>query len=401
MKKILYILTWTLLPIALMAQSGSPASRFGYGEINDNIPGEYRAMGGVMTGMRSNHAINPSQPASYTACDSLSFMFDIAVGIGWTRYKDSYGTKNKPTGSLEYVTLQFPIWKRWIAFSGGIMPYTHVNYDFTLPCSDYSKQNNCDINYHGNGGLSQVYAGLSFNVLDWFAVGANFYYVFGRVENYITQHFTTTGVNNMESLRYMDMRACRTKVGAQLFHTFAKTCNITLGATFDPKLELGGDYLLTETYWADTVVTGTNSEMPMAWSVGASCTWDNQFTLAVDYTRQEWADALYFGQKGFLNNRQKVSVGGQYQHNMYSPKYAERMIWRAGASVMNSYTKGSPWQDFSVSMGFGFPLRTVATVLNTTFEYGRKKSLSGMEEHNFKVTIDIAVNEQWFHKRKL
>ena len=400
-KKIVYILTGLFVSLSVMAQSGSPASRFGYGEINDNIPGEYRAMGGVMTGMRSNHAINPSQPASYTACDSLSFMFDIAVGIGWTRYTDSYGTKNKATGSLEYVTLQFPIWKRWIAFSAGITPYTQVDYDFTQSGTTADGLYDYSVNYHGKGGLSQVYAGLSFNVLDWFAVGANFYYLFGKVENYTTLQFAATGVTNSEILRYMDMRACRTKVGAQLFHTFAKKHNITLGATFDPKLKLGGDYLVTETYSLDTAVTSTGSEMPMAWSVGASYVWDNRLTIAADYTRQEWADAYYFGQKGFLNNRQKISVGGQYQHNMYSPKYADRMIWRVGASVMNSYTKGSPWQDFSVSMGFGFPLRTVATVLNTTFEYGRKMSLSGMEEHNFKVTIDIAVNEQWFHKRKL
>lgn len=398
MNRIHSILSLLLLTMTCMAQSGSPASRFGYGESNDNIPGEYRAMGGVMTGMRSSHAINPSQPASYTAGDSLSFMFDVAVGVGWTHYQDANGKKNVPTGSLEYVTLQFPIWKRWIAFSAGIMPYTFVNYNFALggQAGDYDYQ----VTYSGDGGLSQVYAGLSFNILDWFAAGANFYYLFGSTQNYTTLTFSQPDVSPSEVVRYMDMRACRTKVGAQFFHTFDNH-SFVLGATFDPKLKMGGDYWVTETYSLDTVVTNTGSEMPMAWSVGASYNWKNRLTVAADYSRQDWSDASYFGQKGALNDRQKISVGCQYQHNMYGFKYVERMMWRVGASVMNSYTQGTNWQDFTVSFGIGLPLRTAASMVNATVEYGRKTSLEGLKEDNLKLTIDVAVNESWFHKRKL
>lgn len=390
-----------LIPMVLMAQSGSPASRFGYGELNDNISAESRAMGGVLTGIRSSRTINPSQPASYTAADSLSFMFDIAVGLGWTRFQDANGMQNKPTGSLEYVTLQFPIWKRWIAFSAGIMPYTQVDYKFSQGGQTDDGKYNYSTTFSGKGGLSQVYAGLGFNIMNWVAVGANFYYVFGRVENYTTLSFTGGDVNSSEILRYMDMRACKTRIGAQFFHTFAGKHGVVVGATFEPKLKLGGDYLVTETYTLDTAITKSNSEMPMALSVGGSYVWNNSLTIAVDYTFQNWSDAVYFGKKGFLHDRQRVAMGLEYRHNPYSMKYGERMYWRVGANMTNSYTKGANWQDFAVSMGFGFPLRSTSTILNTTFEYGRKLSLSGMEEHNLRVIIDIAVNEQWFHKRKL
>ncbi len=382
------------------AQTGSPASRFGYGETNDNIPSEYRAMGGVLAGMRSSHAINPSQPASYTAGDSLSFMFNVAAGIGWTHYEDAFGKKNEPMGSLEYVTLQFPIWRRWIALSAGIMPYTHVKYDFSLAGTTDGASHSYTVNYHGEGGLSQVYAGLGFNIMDWFAAGANFYYVFGSVANYTSLSFAESDISGSEVIRYMDMRACRTRVGAQFFHTFGKH-NIVLGATFDPQLPMGGDYIITETYSLDTAITNTGSETPMSWSVGGSYTWNQRLTIAADYSRQNWSNALYFGQTGLLNDRQRVSVGCQYRHNAFGMKYVERVMWRVGASVMNSYTIGSDWQDFSLSLGVGLPLRTVASTINTTLEYGRKMSLQGMEEHNLKLTIDVTVNESWFHKRKL
>ncbi|MCQ2342923.1 MAG: hypothetical protein MJZ75_05485 [Paludibacteraceae bacterium] len=399
MKKIIYILILLLLPIAVLAQSGSPASRFGYGEMDDGVPGEYRAMGGVMTGMRSNHAINPAQPASYTAGDSLSFMFDVAVAVGWNHYQDAYGKKNVPMGSLEYVTMQFPLFRRWLAFSAGIMPYTHVGYDFALAgkTGNYSYT----INYVGSGGLSQVYAGLGFNLFDWFAAGANFYYTFGKVQNFTQLKFDDSGVSPSEVVRYMDMRACRTRVGAQLFHTFAKEHTIVLGATFDPLLPMKGSYTIAETYSLDTAVINTGSQSPMSWSVGGSYRWKEQLVLSADYSRQNWSEALYFGTTGMLCDRQKVSAGVQYRHNPFGMKYVERMVWRVGTSVMNSYTNGSDWSDFSVSMGFGFPLRTAATMFNATLEYERKRSLAELNEHNLKLTINIAVNEQWFHKRKL
>ena len=95
--------------------TSSPSSRFGYGELNNNLPGAYRAMGGLGLGMRSNKVINPAQPASYTACDSMTFMFDVAGSFLYTNYGDAYGERNKVNGNLEYLTMQFPIWRQHIA----------------------------------------------------------------------------------------------------------------------------------------------------------------------------------------------------------------------------------------------------------------------------------------------
>ena len=72
------ILAMMVIGASAQNATSSPSSRYGYGELNNNLPNAYRAMGGVGVGMRSNRVINPSQPASYTACDSMTFMFDIA-----------------------------------------------------------------------------------------------------------------------------------------------------------------------------------------------------------------------------------------------------------------------------------------------------------------------------------
>lgn len=403
MKKIYLFILLFMMPSMVFAQmvSSSPSSRFGYGEMVNNQPASFRAMGGVSAGMRTNTTINPSQPAGYTGCDSLSFMFDIAAGIEWTRYHDANGTKNVPNGTLEYVNLQFPLWKQHIALSAGINPYSNVGYKFNLPGTTAYGNYNYNIAYRGEGGLSQVYGGLSFNIMDWVAVGANFYYTFGSVTNYITESFSDPTISPREIVRYLKFNTWRTRVGMQFFHTFAQKHNIVLGATFEPKLKMRGDYYMTETYSLDTIDLKNGFESPMEWGVGFSYTYDNRLTIAADYEFQNWSKAKFYNETNQLNDLKRIAVGAQYRHNPYSQHYAERMIWRVGGHVGSSYVREDGMRQFGVSLGLGFPLRTVATVLNFTIEYDRRTALKEITENVFKFTIDVSVNENWFHKRKL
>ena len=98
-KRYIVIVVAAMMAVGAWAQNAtsSPSSRYGYGELNDNLPTAYRAMGGVGLGMRSNKAINPAQPASYTGVDSLTFMFDIAGSFLYT-------TIRRETECLEKMT---------------------------------------------------------------------------------------------------------------------------------------------------------------------------------------------------------------------------------------------------------------------------------------------------------
>ena len=191
MKRIISLLLVLMMVVCAWAQNAtsSPSSRFGYGELNSNLPNAYRAMGGVGIGMRSNKVINPAQPASYTSCDSMTFMFDIAGSLLYTNYGDSKGVTNKVNGNLEYMTIQFPIWRQHIAMSLGVNPYSAVGYNFALADSinsDYYYTKS----YSGDGGFTQVYGGLSFNICDWVALGVNAYYMFGDISQTRSLNFT-------------------------------------------------------------------------------------------------------------------------------------------------------------------------------------------------------------------
>ena len=152
----IFLIVALLLSAEIWAQNltSSPYSRYAYGDLNENVPTAYRAMGGVGLAMRSNRAINPSQPASYTACDTLTFMFDLAASASWSRYQDASGQRNKANGSLEYVTMQFPIFKRWIAMSVGLLPYSSVGYDITLDGQTSGGAYKYTSDYEGTGNIS-------------------------------------------------------------------------------------------------------------------------------------------------------------------------------------------------------------------------------------------------------
>lgn len=399
-----YILLVISLPVCAVLfgqnNTSSPFSCYGLGDVNDNVPNSYRAMGSVGVGMRNRKVICPSQPASYTACDSLTFMFDLAADVMWTRYGDSSGKKNKANGNLSYVTLQFPLYKRWVALSAGLLPFSSVGYNIELRDSVKSDYHYTQT-FYGNGGVSEVYGGLSVNLFDWVAIGANVYYMFGDVVNYRSLTFSEGEVNPVVQASALSVSSVRFREGLQFFHTFGKH-NIVLGGIFENRRTLKSDFLLAESTQSDTVWTAEDiAQVPMMFGVGASYTWDNRLTLGFDFSRSYWSKTQNISGFDELRDRNKYAFGMEYRHNPIGRNYAERMFWRVGANLSDSYVKKITAPDYQVSIGVGFPLRNTGTVFNATVEYGHRGSAEWLQEHYLRLTINASICENWFFKRRL
>ncbi|GEM_PF-35007 len=400
---ILYILILlSVLPAVVAAQNAtsSPSSRYGYGELIPATPISYRAMGGVSAAMRRSSSINLAQPASYTGRDSLTFMFDIAGSFLYTAYNDAVGKANKLNGNLEYVNLSFPLYKRYIAFAAGISPYSAVGYNFAV--SDSVASHKYNVKYNGEGGITQLTAGLSVNLFDWVSFGANFYYMFGDVTNITELSFSESDISGTYMYRLMHVSSIRGRYGAQLHHTFARRHNITLGAVYEPRQRLRGEYVQYELTTLDSVrLQSSGFQTPEFINAGISYAFDDRLIVAFDYTRENWSKALYFGEQNQLSDRSIYAVGFEYRHNPFSRNYAERMLWRAGFSLGSSYSPLAYQTDWSAAVGLAFPLRTSATLINLTLEYNRRQPYASLVENSLKLTVGVGVNENWFFKRKL
>lgn len=407
MIKRLYIgLAALLMSIGLSAQNltSSPYSRFAYGDLNENVPTAYRAMGGVGFGLRSNRAINPAQPASYTACDTLTFMFDIAASGGWSRYQDASGRRNKANGNLEYVTLQFPIYKKWIAMSLGLLPYSSVGYNICLDNTTEGGAYHYTTDYYGHGNISQIYAGLGFNILNWVALGANVYYMWGDLNRMRTLVFDESGFNATLQDEMLSVSNVRFRLGAQFFHTWGDH-TVNAGVIFESKMKLNSEMLILETQTEDSIPVVEGAwQLPFVYGVGVSYTWQNRLTVAFDFERQMMGDARYDGLPGRysgLRNKNRIAIGLEFRNNPQSRKYGDRMLVRVGASMQDEYLTAISAKRYTVSAGLGFPIPMLGTVLNTTFEYGHRGKKSSLEEHSLRFILGVSIGENWFFKRKL
>ncbi|MDR1679996.1 MAG: hypothetical protein LBR81_09535 [Prevotellaceae bacterium] len=403
----------------ILAQNNTNSyySRYGYGELSDFSSGRSRSMGGVSTGMRSGNEINTANPASYTAIDSLTFLFEFGVSAKQYIF-ESAGAKSKTfTGNIEYLAMQFPLSRR-LAVSAGLLPFSNVGYSFTTQGSASMPTyagNNDQVDYMtgytGSGNITQAYLGLSGKIGEHFAVGINASYLFGTITNsralaFMPNRATNDSLKSYAStlqdtrLRVQDLRL---RYGVQYFTDLGETDRFTAGLIFENKTKLDGDYTI-ETQGEDTISTnaGDNFELPLLIGVGASYQWKNRLTVAADFMYQDWANVNYFGRKDTLRSRSKFSLGAEFIPNRNAKNYFSRVAYRIGGNYSSGYvnvnnrTEGS----FGLTCGLGLPMRR--STLNVGFEYGRRGStaVGQIREDYFRFNLSAAFNEMWFFKRR-
>ena len=108
----------TLLVFLLMMLSGatiaqnntnSPYTRYGYGQLADQGSGNSKAMGGIAYGLRDKYQVNFANPASYTAIDSLTFIFDGGISLQNTNFSNGTISKMPKTPVLTILQCNF-VW---------------------------------------------------------------------------------------------------------------------------------------------------------------------------------------------------------------------------------------------------------------------------------------------------
>ena len=89
-KRLISICLFCIFAATAMAQYGtnSPYTRYGFGQLSDQSFGNSKAMGGIAYGLRNGLHINAANPASYSAVDSLTFLFDAGMSYAISQIID-------------------------------------------------------------------------------------------------------------------------------------------------------------------------------------------------------------------------------------------------------------------------------------------------------------------------
>lgn len=418
-KHTLCALLLTMVTGMAIAQNNtnSPYTRYGYGDLSDQSFGNSKAMGGIAFGLRDGAQINPLNPASYTAIDSLTFLFEGGVSLQNMNVGGGGVKLNAKNSSFDYLAMQFRLHPR-IAMSVGLLPFSNVGYSV----SDSKDENGVSQtrSFTGDGGLHQLYGGIGVKVLKNLSLGVNASYFWGDITRTRTIIYPATS----ESYSYVQQIGVsvsdyKLDFGAQYTQELSKKHSVTIGAVFSPKHKLNNDYTIT------TQASTTNSndldatlELPNMFGVGFTYNYDRRLTVGVDYSLQQWSKAKFgvaatddatraeFEETYAYNDRHKISVGAEYIPNLIGRSYLSHIKYRLGAYYTTPYYKidgKKAAREYGVTAGFGLPVPRSRSILSISGQFVR---VSGQEtnfvnENIFRVSIGLTFNERWFFKRRV
>lgn len=390
--------------------SNSPYTRYGLGDLADRAFANNAAMGGIGYGLRNSKHINVMNPASYSAVDSLSFMFDLGMSLKSSNYQENGVKAKAKNSSFDYIAMQFRLHPRLGAVIG-FTPYSTAGYSFTTTKPLEGSENSSTSIFTGDGGLQQVFGGLGFKILDNLSIGANFGYLYGDI-NYQTQIGFNTTADYSITYNKIKVNSFTADFGVQYTRPISKDDNLTLGLTYglghnlNSSEEKGIQITDNSDYVVNNSTTINDSYgIPHTFGVGVAYNRKQNLTLGVDYTLQKWSNVKYNNQTDAYKDRSKVAVGAEFLPNPIGRNYFKRIRYRAGAYYSTPYLKlgdiNGP-SEYGVSAGFGLPLFLFQrkTILNITGQYIHvKPSMSNMlSENRFVIKLGLTFNERWFMK---
>lgn len=412
-RQTLLVFLLLILSGAAIAQNNtnSPYTRYGYGQLADQGSGNSKAMGGIAYGLRDKYQTNFVNPASYTAIDSLTFIFDGGVSLQNTNLSDGKLKMNAKNSSFDYITMQFRLGK-WAAMSLGLLPYSNVGYNM----AEYNAQGEASnqVTYSGDGGMHQLYLGAGFKIFKNLSVGANISYLWGDVTRQRNLQFSeSSSARTILTTSNVSLKSYKLDFGAQYTQQFGKKHAMTLGVVFSPGHDLnneayiqdqvGSSYTGTTITTRDTVVT---CGIPMTVGAGLTYVYDNRLTVGADFMYQNWSSVTYMNEKDAFNNRTKISVGAEYMPNALGRSYFAHVKYRLGAYYSKPYYKidgQSAANEYGVTAGFGLPIPRTRSVLSLSAQYVRVEGASKafLNENTLRICVGVTFNERWFFKRKV
>ena len=402
-KRIITIIALVLTTCLGFADNGinSPYSRYGLGILADQNLGVNRQMGGLGYALRSGSYVNLLNPASISASDTLTMLFETGFSMQNVNFEEGKVRRNARNASFDYIAMQFRLCKD-LGLSMGFLPYSNVGYSFATTTKEHNIENTQA--YNGEGGIYQPFVGLGWQPFKGFSVGAMASYIYGDISHTISHNFSDANTTDNIKRYDINVKSYKLDLGAQYTTALKGKHNITFGAVYSLGHDLDADITLTEQ--ENSKKADYNLRIPQTIGVGTFYDYNNNWKVGLDYTLQTWSGASFTGGDNGIN-RSKISVGAEYYPNdMMSRNIFKKIHYRVGAYYAQPYTevKGAEGcEEYGVSAGFSLPLLNSRSLLHLSGQLIRMepKTAGFISETYLRVNIGLTFNESWFMKLKL
>ena len=423
------------LPLVSFAQNGinSPYSRYGFGIMADRSMGFNKGMGGVAMGFRDGQSINVANPASYSAVDSLTALFDLGLSLYNANFKMGDLQSNAKNSSFDYFAFHFRATKG-LGIAVGILPFSNINYNFssTPQKTEGSDKFTSAESFTGEGGLHQVFLGAGIQVFEPLSIGFNLSYLYGSYKHSINQTFNEAYIYSTQRIYSADISSYMLDLGLQYSFKLNKKDKITFGAAYS----LGHDINDTATRTTGSTKDGEKSDtitnafqFPHIISAGLTYSHGTKWNVGTDFEIQKWNnvkfptqtnDDNYISKKNILNDRIKIALGASYTPSEISSNYFNRITYKFGGYYSKSYANADltntisdkPYE-FGLSAGVTLPITSRhlwhnTPKLNISFQwvhanipYLNGNTQNNLKENYLKLCLGLTFSERWFYKWKV
>ncbi|MGK0126778.1 MAG: hypothetical protein ACI87F_000278 [Candidatus Azotimanducaceae bacterium] len=425
MIKNLSILILLVISVNIFAQktNSSPYSVLGIGDGISSKTVEESSMGGVGIANNNPNDMNFSNPASFASLFLTTYT--MAGENRGFKIKEENEQVKASNAYLSYIAIGIPLGEKG-GFAFGLKPNTTVGYTLANNTSDSEGDVVESSIYEGDGGTNKVFLGLGYEVFKNVSIGLEGSYVFGNINNKITnikKDITLGTEYNIDN----KINGAGLKAGIIYENKLKENLFLNLGTTLEFENELeseGNEYFysvsLTDGIPRDTLLNSASRgtyKTPLKTSLGVSISDPNKWAASIDYSFQnpiELGGSLI--NKNPRLNYSKASVlaiGGFYlpKYNSIS-SYWDRVVYRAGMRIektglmVDGTGDGANFtsiDDFGISFGVGLPLGNQVSRLNLGFEFGKRGTTDNglVEEEYFNFRLGLTLSNKWFRKREI
>ena len=432
MKKNLFYIILSLISINSFSQgSASPYSFYGIGSLNFNGTTENRAMGRLSMVTDSIH-MNFRNPASFTGNDLKAFnnegrlvKFTVSVGNSDINFKTQNASAKSTTTSFDYLGMSVPMGKFGMGF--GLIPHSSVGYKLeSLDNDDLIKYK-----YSGKGGLNKVLLGLAYQFSESLALGMNFDYNFGNIQNNGVEFLYD---DNSDPLDYHSREANRSDLSGFSYNlgiTFkpmlTDVIQLHSAFTYSPDYNLNSDNSRTfssivinsnsgEEYPINEInvdleslgLKETNLSMPSKTSIGFGIGKIKKWFIGTEYTfvnTSVFKSDLINIDNSSYEDGSTISFGGYFIPEFSSfNNLLKRIVYRSGIYFEKTglIINDQSISEVGMTFGVGIPVGNMFSNLNLALEVGNRGTTDAnlVEEKFANLKMSLSLNDRWFVKRK-
>lgn len=417
-------LLWGSTPTyAQQTTSHSPYSRFGLGQMREDLLPQTRAMGGISTGVRYQSGLavlNIANPASYSAFSRTI----LDAGLYGNLTELSKGNLSDNTGdfAFSHFTFGIPLAKAG-GLSFGLIPFSDIGYNSTETKVNGPLTTQETIS--GEGGLNKAYFGYGVSIVKGLSIGANVGFIFGNLDDISSVSFPNNmDMYNARSLESRLVRGAQLDYGLQYSTSIGKKMNLTVGYAGSLNNTINSKTTLLNTRTepsmdedfqniaVDTVLfqQGVNRKinLPLKHSVGFTLSKGYNWSVGADFKYADWSNFQTRVGEPKLGKNYGVAVGGQFKPDPTSLRYWNVVDYRFGARYNKTQLRynNQDINDMALTVGVGLPLpetnfgRTFSRI-NISAEFGQQGSVKNnlVRERYININLGFTINDTWFLRR--